>query len=323
MKLDFLGDVFLDKTYSTSFELNNFIFNLEYPLSCNGFPARNKVNLGQNRSYIKETFGAFPVAVNLANNHIMDYGEEGYIETIKFLDRNNIKYFGAGNKDNNFNNPSLIKSNNKIIALCGYSCSTTHPVIGSQDCNGSALLDEHKVIEDIIQIRKKADYIVIQLHWGDEEVKYPKPSDVEKARRFIDAGADLIIGHHAHVVQSYEIYKDKKIYYGLGNFIFPNLDVPAYYDGKKFLKRYIKTQSTDNKISVVVNVDANFNVFHKTSIFDGSQVKLKNYLLPRWIPKSDRQYNIYYKLNKKLGTIKRFIEKPRIPSVSQLKIFFR
>lgn len=109
----FLGDVFLDKIYKTEIKLNNFVFNLEYPLSKKGKPAKNKINLGSNEPNIIETFRKLPKAVNLANNHIMDFGELGYEKTIEYLEKNKIKYFGAGILKNNFNNPCILIENNK------------------------------------------------------------------------------------------------------------------------------------------------------------------------------------------------------------------
>ena len=104
MNINFLGDVYLDKSYSVKISLEHYIFNLEYPLSIAGIPALSKINLGQSRSYIEGTFNKMPVAVNLANNHIMDYGEAAFDYTIKYLEDKNIKYFGAGTKANNYNN---------------------------------------------------------------------------------------------------------------------------------------------------------------------------------------------------------------------------
>lgn len=317
----FLGDVFLDKPYNVELEFEHFIFNLEYPLSCHGDPAINKVNLCQNNSYIKETFGKNPLAVCLANNHIMDYGEDAFLKTINFLEKNNIKYFGAGTTDNNFNNPCILNLNKKSIALFGYSCPSTHAIFGSATENGSALLDEEKIIKDIQAIRKKVDFIVLQLHWGDEEIKYPKPADVKKARAFIDAGADLIIGHHAHVIQSHEIYNGKNIYYGLGNFIFPDFDVPAYFDGKKFKTRFLKKQNKTNRQALLVTLDSDEGVTHRTLQFDDSSIKEKRIQTPTWIPKTKKQYNLYYKFWLRLNMLEHYLQNPCIPSITQIKLF--
>ncbi len=323
MKLSFLGDVVLNKEYRVDLPLQDFIFNLEHPLSCEGIPAKNKVNKCEERSYIEETFGKLPLAVNLANNHIGDYGEVALEKTIEFLEHNNIAYFGAGNKKNNFNNPAIVNFEGKKIALLGYCCPSMTAVFGDDVLSGSARLDQKRVLHDIKKCHSEADYIVINLHWGDENVRYPKPNDVKKARMFIDAGADLIIGHHAHVIQSFEKYEDRYIFYGLGHFLFPYQDRPAYYDGEKFQSVFSPIANQANKEGLVVNLDKNFNVTYSTIVFDGECVKQKKAKIPGWIPKTQKQYDLYLKFWRKQKMLERFIQEPRFPTVEQIKRFLK
>jgi len=322
MKIHFLGDVFLDKKYNVDLELENFIFNLEYPLSKKGIPAKNKINLGSDIPNIKETFGKYPIAVNLANNHIMDYGEEAYISTIKYLQKHKIDYFGAGNKENNFNNPCVIDFNNHTLALLGYSCPSTSAVFGDSNKNGSAILDINQIITDIKACKNKYDMVIVTLHWGDEEIMYPKYTDIIIAHQIIDAGADLIIGHHAHVIQSSEIYKGKYIFYGIGNFIFPDFKVNSYYDGNKFTKESSKIQQKLNKQSIIININEELKVDFDTVVFDNGVVKYGKINLPKWLPQSQLQYDLMYKYIKRMGTIKRFLQNPKMPTLKQIKIFF-
>ena len=323
MKLSFLGDVVLNKEYSVDLPLQDFIFNLENPLSCEGIPAKHKVNICEERSYIEETFGKLPLAVNLANNHIGDYGEVAFEKTIEFLDHNNIAYFGAGNKKNNFNNPAIVNFGGKKIALLGYSCPSTTAVFGDDVFSGSARLDQKKVLDDIEKCHSKADYIVINLHWGDENVRYPKPDDVQKARMFMDVGADLIIGHHAHVIQSFEKYEDRYIFYGLGHFLFPYQDRPGNYDGEKFNYVYSPKANQENKEGLVIDLDKNLNVRYSTIMFNGKCVKEKKAKIPGWIPKTQKQYDLYLKFWQKQKMLERFIREPRFPTVEQIKRFLK
>tara|TARA_B100000401_G_C52810504_1_gene723521 strand:- start:1802 stop:2791 length:990 start_codon:yes stop_codon:yes gene_type:complete len=322
----FIGDVYLDKKYSVDIKLQNFIFNLEYPICQAQNPAKNKINLFQKKSFIKETFNdQNPLAVCLSNNHIMDYGNKGFNQTISFLDKEQIKYFGAGNKNNNYNNPCIIDLNQKKIAILGYCCHSTNPIFGNDDTNGAAPLDIDLIIKDVNKSKIIADYIIIQLHWGDEEIKYPKYSDISKARSLIDSGADLIIGHHAHRIQTHEIYKKKSIYYGIGNFIFPNLNVPSYYNGRLFLKRYIKKQSESNKKSLLIKVDIDVKgeivVDHDTVYFNGESVKIRKAFIPNWLPSNDKMYELYRRLYIKKIQIVNFAKRPRIPTFKNIKYF--
>jgi poly-gamma-glutamate synthesis protein (capsule biosynthesis protein) len=321
MKLSFFGDTVLDRVYKIDFEIDNYIFNLETPLSCKGIPARDKVNICQNSSYIIETFKSTPLAVSLANNHIMDFGEEAFSKTKELLQKQNIPYFGAGLKEENFNNPKIVKFAEKKIALFGYSCPSTHPILGDKIKNGSATLEIKSIIKDITSIKSEVDFIVIQPHWGIQEIPFPKFSDREIAHRFIDSGADIVIGHHAHVIQSHEIYRDKHIFYGLGNFIFPDLDIPTRHDGEKFTARRVKKQEIEHRRSLVVTIDENFEVDYFSVVLEDEIVKKNNFLLPSWLPNSE--YNFEKKLffeNKK-AMIRRFIRNPKIPNLTHFKKF--
>ena len=127
MLITILGDVYLNKKYDVDFTLDSFIFNLEYTISEQGDPATGKVNLKTEKSFIKETFGIQPKAVCLANNHIFDYGIEAFNDTLHYLDSQKVEYFGAGNERDNYNNPVILRTDGKKIALLGYTCPSTHP----------------------------------------------------------------------------------------------------------------------------------------------------------------------------------------------------
>jgi len=320
--MNFLGDVFLDKQYKVKIDLEDFVFNLEYPFSTSGTPAKNKINLGADIPNIRETFGKFPLAVNLANNHIMDYGEEGFNKTINYLEENEIRYFGAGNESDNYNNPCVLEWKSKKIAFMGYSCPSTHPVFGDKVLNGSAKLDIIKVVKDIQSVKDTVDFVVVNFHWGDEEITYPKATDVAIARLTIDAGADLIIGHHAHVIQSMEVYNNKHIFYGVGNFIFPDFDVPCSYDGKEFLKRSSKIQEKSNKETIIVTLEESLMINYNTAIFYNGVVQKKEITIPKWIPNKQKYYDIYKKIWIKKRMIKIFVKNPRIPNINQVKLLF-
>jgi len=323
MQLSFFGDTVLDKIYEIDFEIDEFVFNLETPLSCEGTPAKHKVNICQDRSYIEETFKAKPLAVSLANNHVMDFGEEAFDKTKDCLDEQGIPYFGAGLKGENFNNPSIIEFAGKKIGLCGYTCDSAHPTFGDYQSNGSAVLDLDEIIYDIKALKSKVDFIIIQPHWGIQEIPFPRYSDREIAHALIDAGADAIIGHHAHVIQSREIYKGKHIFYGLGNFIFPDLDVPTRYDGEKFTARRIKKQEIEHRRSMVVTLDEDFNIDFFTVVLEDSKVSKSSFSLPSWLPTSNDSFRQKLSFHNKKEMLKRFIRNPKVPNFEHFRALVR
>lgn len=315
--IQILGDVYLDQVYKSDLELNNFIFNLEYPISSRGMPHKNKINLIQKESYIKETFGNNPIAVCLANNHIMDYGEEAFLDTLEFLEKENIKYFGAGREDNNFNNPLKINLNNKSYSLFGYCCESTSAVFGNDISFGSAKIDLNKMEKDLKD--DNSEYKIVQLHWGVEDIPFPKYEDVKIAHKIIGMGADLIIGHHAHILQSIEDYKGKKIFYGLGNCIFPDINQESYYDGIKFTKYSNKKQRTQNKISLLIELDNSNNINVRQLFFNKNKLFSMSFKIPRFIPYSKESFNKKYNRYKKYDMFKKFFESPQFPTIKHIK----
>lgn len=323
-KLNIIGDVYLPEKFSVDFDIDNMVCNFEYPLSTAGIPAKNKINLGSDKSFLLETFSRLPLAVDLANNHIMDYGEEGYLATIDYLERHGIKYFGAGKEENNYNNPCTLDLGGKSIALFGYACPTTSPVFGGVSNNGCARIASNKIIEDIVSSREQFDIIVIQLHWGLEEVPFPSYDDVNIAHKLIDHGADIVIGHHAHVIQSSEVYKGKQIYYGLGNFIFPDIDVPSYFNGSEFESRFSKKQMKSNRESLIVEYDVEkMQAVQRVVRFDGKGVRHINKLsLPKFVPNTKKEFEARLLWHRRLLMVKRFIAEPKLPNISHFKRFF-
>lgn len=137
--------------------------------------------------------------LNLANNHILNYGIDGLNQTHTFLFENNILYFPD----------FVIKNINGIkLGFLGYDF-ITYPK-----------LDPEQLLSDVKKYDSSVDWLIVSLHWGNEYLPEAESWRVNLARQLVDAGADIIHGHHPHVWQSYEIYKDKAIFYSFGNFIF-------------------------------------------------------------------------------------------------------
>lgn len=144
-------------------------------------------------------------AVTLGNNHISNFGREGIVQTKKYLDEQKIAHFGSPDGPRS----ASVELNNIRITFVAYNEFSYPP-----EPEAPAAIDEIKKVKNL------SDIVIVYAHWGLEYKQEPRDSDRKLAHQFIDAGADLVIGGHPHVIQSIETYKDKKIYYSLGNFIF-------------------------------------------------------------------------------------------------------
>jgi len=154
--------------------------------------------------------------LNIANNHIMDLGVEGFNKTLEVLNENGLLFIGVSNRK--FTKPWAIVERNGIkIGFVGYSQGGVYDFQRGVTIKG---IDEAEIIRDIEKLSPQCDFIVVSLHWGIEKAFYPSPKQVALAHKLIDSGATIILGHHPHVIQGIERYKSGLIAYSLGNFQF-------------------------------------------------------------------------------------------------------
>lgn len=208
--------------------------NLETPVTTGGVSAQNKQYVFKSSPKALDALRAAGMdVVNLGNNHILDQGEVGLLDTIKHLDQTGIQYVGAGKNADRAYQPLYIKRGGMTIAVVG--CSRVYPEPGwaagstkpgvASAYNGKGYRD--RVLTTIANARKKADLVIVMTHWGIERSLNPDANQKKLAHDFVDAGADLIVGGHPHVLQGLEQYKGKWIAYSTGNFIFTKSNTPS------------------------------------------------------------------------------------------------
>ena len=220
----FVGDIMLDRTVATHAQAvgDDILFAGVQELFANpdvrignleGTITNNQSIAQQDHSILRFTFDPHYAqlladvgfnALSSANNHALDFGEDGYNQTRAYLTGVQIAPFGSP-----FNNEHLATSltvGDKTLCMVGYM-ELFDP-------------DPTLVINKIKEIRPTCSYIVVMPHWGVEYQLQPTAAQIDLAHQFIDAGADVIVGSHPHVVEPLEIYKNKAIFYSLGNFIF-------------------------------------------------------------------------------------------------------
>lgn len=189
--------------------------NLEVVLSDEGRKVEKAYVMESPPKNVKYLLDSQFDVLNLANNHILDLDVKGFKNTINILNKNNLKFIGV-NIGTSVSSYLILEKNGLKIGFLGYT-SGHFKVPRDVSINK---INEVKIIKDIRDIKNKCDHVVVSLHWGIENVFYPSPGQINLAHKLIDNGATLILGHHPHVIQGIEKYKDGLISYSLGNFQF-------------------------------------------------------------------------------------------------------
>jgi poly-gamma-glutamate synthesis protein (capsule biosynthesis protein) len=158
--------------------------------------------------------------VSLANNHAVDYGHSALYETMDILAHSRIAYIGAGPDAEAAHRPARFTVNGLKVAFLAYSCLFYLVEEAKMEVPGVAVSRAEDIRMDIEKTKKWADVVVVSFHWGWEYSDHPDEETRELAQKTIEAGADLVVGHHPHVLQGIEAYKGGLICYSLGNFIF-------------------------------------------------------------------------------------------------------
>ncbi|CAI6026176.1 hypothetical protein PAECIP112173_00453 [Paenibacillus sp. JJ-100] len=199
------------------------IGNLETPVTHGGTSALDKTYVYKSSPKALQAMATAGFdAVNLANNHILDQGVEGLVDTLTYLKEYGISHAGAGMNDTEAYEPAYFERKGIKIALLGFSRVVP---VASWKAEGNRAgvaeaYDSTRAIKAIQAARKKADLVIVVAHWGEERVSTPNADQTRLGHEFVDAGADLVIGGHPHVLQGLEYYKGKWIAYSTANFIF-------------------------------------------------------------------------------------------------------
>lgn len=199
------------------------IGNLETPVTHGGTSAADKTYVYKSSPKALQAMAAAGFdGVNLANNHILDQGVEGLVDTLSYLKDYGIAHTGAGMNAEEAYEPAYFERKGMKIALLGFS--RVVPVASwKADGNRAGVAEAYdptRAAAAIQEAKKKADLVIVAAHWGVERVSTPNADQTRLAHAFVDAGADLVIGGHPHVLQGLEYYKGKWIAYSTGNFIF-------------------------------------------------------------------------------------------------------
>lgn len=248
IKISFIGDISLNGQYTSLYRqgcnpfgdivkslsgMRHVIGNLEcMPKGDHGENLLKKPRLSTNADTLEYLNSIGVTVVSLAQNHIYDHLESGFEKTIRFLEQHNIEHLGAGSTPEMAAKPLIINDNNIRIGFLNYVTADTNPNLPADARICLNHFDLSKACNDISQLRPHVDHLVLLLHWGGrvEGGMFPDYDQPIIARKLIDAGSDLIIGHHSHTFQPYEVYRGKYIFYSLGNFCFSDFE----FEGKRY-----------------------------------------------------------------------------------------
>ena len=196
------------------------IVNLEGPLTTSEERADKQFSFKGDPSYTEILTNGSVEACNLANNHSKDYGIQGYEDTIANVEAAGIKTFG-------YERTAIWETNGVKVGLAG-----VYELAEGMDCQD----DMTATIQSLKDAG--ADLVIVSFHWGVEKENYPDETQQTLAHAAIDQGADLVLGHHPHVLQGIEKYQGKYIVYSLGNFCFGGNKNPSDKDTMIFQQTF-------------------------------------------------------------------------------------
>jgi len=210
------------KISSTTQEADFTFGNLEGPISNRGEKQGSIYSFRADPEVISGLkFAGFDI-LSLANNHIFDWGREALEDTVTLLQDSGIETIGAGENYLEANLPAINEINNTKIAFLAYTNLYPKSLEATENSAGISSFELEKAKNNIQELKtlKLADIIIVSFHWGEEYQIRSNSKQQNIAHSLIDAGADLIVGHHSHTIQELERYNNGWIAYSLGNFVF-------------------------------------------------------------------------------------------------------
>ncbi len=312
---------FFDEIREINKTIDYSIVNLEAPIVIDQ-KARPIKKSGPNLRCTKGAMEAIKYAgfdcVTLANNHLYDYGNEGYLDTINTCNEYGIDYVGVGDNLEDAKKILYKKIKDKIIAIINF-CENEWSIATetTSGANPLSIVQNHYQIKEA---RNNADYVIVIVHGGKERYQLPTPRMKETYRFFIDSGADVIINHHQHCYSGYETYNGKPIVYGIGNFCFDASSdkptamwkegyvvvieleniisfkiIPYEQCGKNLCVRIIdERESFDKKINEINNIIQNDSLLNK-SFKEKSMELSESYIMLLEPYAGNKYFNYLYK----------------------------
>ena len=230
------------------------VFDLEVPLANRDTPIEKngpKLRAPENTVAGVKKMGVS--LVTLANNHILDQGQNGLEATLRTLQEAGVQYFGVGVYPN-CAAPYLFEKDGKRIGI--YACTEHEFSVATEETPGANPFDPLESPDHVAQLKQQCDYVVVLYHGGKELYRYPSPELQRTCRKLVEKGADLVLCQHSHCIGCPEQYRQGTIVYGQGNFLFDRGE-----------KEFLQT-------SILVQVNEDFSVSYVPLQRHGNGVRL-------------------------------------------------
>lgn len=245
--------------------------NLEGPASDQGVDMRNLYSFRMDPSVIPALKGAGIGVLSVANNHVGDWGRPAYIDTLARLKENEILYTGGGNNSAETERPTIIEKYGMKIGFLGFSDVGPDWMKATEDKAGLLLASNPRFDEIIKNASKQVDYLVVSFHFGAEYKPKHNARQEYLAHKAVDAGAKIVIGHHPHVIEDTEVYKNGYIAYSLGNFVFDQSWSKPTMEGMLLNIKLWR----DGSLNIQKNTIKLNSVFQPNQIIKGKEEKVK------------------------------------------------
>lgn len=194
--------------------------NLETAMTDRGDKTVKKFNFRSPRKNLAMLKDAGFTILNIANNHVWDYGQEGFEDTLAALRKYEFPYIGGGKDLEEAEATQVVEINGLKIGFLGFTSTFPQEGWAKKNKPGVNYAKFEKVADVVAAGKKECDVLVVSFHGGTEIAEYPNDIQKSFAHAAVSAGADLVLGHHPHVLQPVEVYQGRPILYSLGNFFF-------------------------------------------------------------------------------------------------------
>ena len=257
---------FSDELLKMTNDADIMFVNNEFSISTRGEPLEGKKYTFRADPADLDIYDALGVdIVSVANNHVYDYGPDAFADTLLHLDEHGTLRVGAGLDESEASQTLYVISGGLKFAFCSASSAEINrftPVANGDNDGVFGMYDTEKFLSTVTDAKSRADIVIAYIHFGTEGSQLPDDTHTSVAHSIVDAGADIVIGAHPHVLQPIEYYKGAPIVYSLGNFWFNTTDTDTALltvsasVGINPILRYYPCRSVGGRLSLAGDADA-------------------------------------------------------------------